>query len=76
MLFMEHFSVLEDIKLLSPDEVAKELGLTVQHVTRLCRGGVFGRKVGKCWVIFEQEVQAYKEKPKNGRGKYDREKKE
>lgn len=62
----------EEIKLLSPVEVAEILGYTPEHVAYLCRKGELGRKVGKCWVIFETEIEKIRSKPKNGRGKYDR----
>lgn len=47
--------------LLSTEEAAEILGISVRHVQRLCRDKSlkFGRKIGSAWVITRAEVEAY-----------------
>ena len=58
-------------ELFSPPEAAEQLGLTPEYVASLCKSGdINARKVGRQWVISREALDAYKAKPKNGRGKY------
>lgn len=63
----------KSIELLSPAVAADELDLSRQHVQRLCASGdIPAQKIGRMWVISREQLDWYKAKPKNGRGKYDR----
>ena len=63
----------ESIELFSPADAAIELDLSRQHVQRLCEGGeIPAQKIGRMWVISREQLEWYRAKPKNGRGKYSR----
>ena len=62
-------------KLVSAKEAASELNITKQHFTRLCRDGdIVAQYISQRWITTPAALNMYKAKPKNGRGKYDRNK--
>lgn len=55
---------------LSTKEAAEFLGLTPGHISDLCKTGRLKcEKPARDWLISIQELEAYKEKPKNKGGR-------
>ena len=46
------------------DEVAEKLGLTPQRVRQFCRDGRLGQRVGRQWVITEEEFERFQSLPR------------
>ena len=46
------------------DEVAEKLGLTPQRVRQFCRDGRLGQRVGRQWVITEEEFERFQSIPR------------
>lgn len=40
-------------------EAAARLGLSEVRIRQLCNDGRFGRKLGRDWIITEDEIQAF-----------------
>lgn len=41
------------------DEVAEKLDITPQRVREYCRAGRLGEKVGRQWIITEEEFERF-----------------
>lgn len=53
------------IPLVSVEEAAEKLKLSVRRVQQLCEGKRLGQKVGQVYVIPENELKAFAKKPRN-----------
>jgi excisionase family DNA binding protein len=53
------------MKLLSPQEAAKRLGLSLSRIHQFCRKGRLGQPVGGVYVIPEDELRQFAKKPRN-----------
>lgn len=52
------------MKLMTVEEVAEKLGLTPQRVRIFCREGRLGQRVGKQWIITEEEFERFRRIPR------------
>lgn len=50
---------------MSINEAAERLGLTPQRVRQFCREGRLGQRVGRQWVITEEELEAFQKLPRH-----------
>jgi excisionase family DNA binding protein len=49
----------------TPDEAAKQLGLTPERVLQFCRAGrLQARKMGRDWVILSASVRMFAKSPR------------
>lgn len=46
--------------ILTPAQVAEELGITEGTVRQYCQQGRIGRRFGRVWVITRQELETFK----------------
>lgn len=46
------------------DEAAERLGLTPQRVRQFCRDGRLGQRVGRQWIITEEELEHFRSIPR------------
>lgn len=58
--------------MLTVKDAAGILGLSPTQVRRLCEQGRFGERVGRDWVITQEELDAYHPRPR-GRPKKQKE---
>jgi len=42
-------------------EAAERLGLSRVRIVQLCNDGRFGRKLGRDWIITEDEIEAFEQ---------------
>jgi excisionase family DNA binding protein len=49
--------------MLTTAQAAKLLGVTDVRVRHLCQEGRLGSKVGRDWVITEEEIERFERKP-------------
>ena len=54
--------------ILSCEEAAERLNVSVVRVRQFCREGRIGKRLGKLWIIQEAELEQFRRRPrKNGR---------
>lgn len=69
---MEH-GEMKTMPLLSVEQAAKKLDLSVTRVQQLCKGGRLGQRVGRTYVILEDDLKRFAKLPREaGRPKQDR----
>ncbi len=52
------------MKLMTVEEVAEKLGITPQRVRIFCREGRLGQRVGRQWIITEEEFEHFRTIPR------------
>ena len=53
------------VKLLSPQEAADKLGVSLSRVHQFCQEGRLGQRVGNVYVIAEDDLREFARKPRN-----------
>ena len=53
------------MKLLSPQEAAARLGLSLSRVHQFCQAGRLGQRVGNVYVIAEDDLREFSRQPRN-----------
>jgi hypothetical protein len=52
-------------KLLSPQQAAARLGLSLRRIHQFCKSGRLGQPVGGVYVIPEDDLRKFAKKPRN-----------
>lgn len=52
------------LELMTPEQAAKELGVSADRVRQFCKEGRIGQKVGGRWVIPADEVKMFQKIPR------------
>jgi excisionase family DNA binding protein len=53
------------MKILSPQEAARRLGLSLSRIHQFCRKGRLGQRVGGVYVISADELREFSKKPRD-----------
>lgn len=59
--------VREGVRLYTVEQAAEELGISEQRVRQLCAAGRMGQRVGRDWVITQDDIERNRERPDPGR---------